>query len=113
MNLTTAIIVEQAITAGREDRWIHQSQNRRKVKQFKPFLEAIFEALDSSENGTLSRAEIKNGMTGIVEKVRDKKFGHGMPEEIKDIVVSDRFVGLFDVLDADDSGTISKEEPWV
>merc|ERR1740121_2402474 len=36
MNLTTAVIVEQAITAGRKDRWTHQSQNRLKVEQFTP-----------------------------------------------------------------------------
>merc|ERR1711920_1025739 len=65
---------------------------------------------DSTRNGKLSMDEIQNGMAGITKAVRDKKFGHGMPEEIKDIVVSDGFVGLFDILDVDGSGTIGLEE---
>jgi Ca2+-binding EF-hand superfamily protein len=110
MNLITAVILENAIAQGGEDREMHRNMLRRKIQLFKPIIESIFQKLDKDGDGKLKQSELQVGIENIIEDLRNKRFGHKIPHELKDVIVSDELADLFVFLDDDGSGTIDKHE---
>merc|ERR1712137_688409 len=93
MNLVTAVLVEAAISHTKRDR----EMEKQKVRKLRPEFEAMFRKLDPENRNALTREEMLN--TSIV-----------WPSAILKIIPRERLPELFDVLDIDDSGSVSMEE---
>lgn len=97
MNLVTAVIVEEAITASSKDAETKRAELKKKVKSLMPVVEELFDQLDSSKDGTLELAELNVDTMPI-------------PAALEDILDKDRLTDFFELLDDDGSGTVDKHE---
>jgi hypothetical protein len=115
MNLISAVIVDNAIAQGGQDRDMQRRSLRRKVHQMKPYLQRIFEEM--SKDGQVRRKDLARGMDSVIENLRGScVIGDGerqfedMPQELRDVVESEKLLDLFDYLDEDGSGAIDEDE---
>jgi hypothetical protein len=99
INLVTAVIVDNAIVQGAEDREVLHYATRRKLKKLIPTIRDTFQKMDHSKDGKLQLAEVK---LGIQEA--------DIPLELRDILEPERLTDFFEYLDADKSGEIDEEE---
>jgi hypothetical protein len=110
MNLVAAVIVENTINEGDQDREMHRRMLRRKVHDFKPYVQGIFNELDLNRSGQLHKNDLELGMERIVRAIRKNQFGFSMPREVQDVMESDQLVELFEFLDSDGTGTLDLDE---
>lgn len=103
MNLVTAIVVEDSITRASQDVEMQNARVKRKLKRYKPIIESVFEELDVSGDDCLQISEVIEGLKNM-HALRTK-----IPEDLK-CALSDKLVDLFEYIDIDGSGTLSKAE---
>lgn len=101
MNLVTAIIVENAMANGKEDMEERQAQLRKTVKRILPEIEQVFDTLsvDGSKALTLDGIEAAALQGEMV-----------LPDDIREFVEPGRLIDVFDFLDMDGSGDVTKTE---
>jgi voltage-gated sodium channel len=98
MNLVTAVIVDNAISQSREDLETQNAELRKRVRVLQPEIDALFDDLDQSKDGTLEIEELDLSMVRV-------------PDDLRSIIQDeDRLKDLFQYLDDDGSGTVDKRE---
>jgi len=98
MNLVMAKIVEGALDAAQHDREMERQQRKEKVKAIIPMLKRVFDRMDRDGSGNVDLHELE--ILGMLE----------VPEELEPLVMMDSMVELFEILDIDNSGTVSQDE---
>jgi voltage-gated sodium channel len=101
MNLVTAIIVENALSNGREEGEEKQRYLRKVVKRIIPEIEEVFNKLDSDGSQALTIEEIE--AAAFKGKLT-------LPNDIKEFVEPTKLLEMFEFLDNDQSGEITKDE---
>jgi len=97
MNLVTAVIVEGAIQAGKQD-----ADSLRRYRQYQfmkmlPDLRAKFREMDKDGNDLLTLEEVMNAPAAIKDDLSEYVDGDGLQE-------------LFEMIDIDESGAINSDE---
>jgi len=93
MNLVTANLVEAALKCSQRDR----EMELYRLRHLRPDVLKAFWLMDKNEDGFLTRQEIIHCHTAL-------------PAQILAIVPQESLFELFDILDEDDSGTVSEQE---
>ncbi|CAK0881530.1 unnamed protein product, partial [Prorocentrum cordatum] len=101
MNLVTAVIVDSALSLGREEADLKQAINRKVLQKNIPNLEAMFEIVDKDNNGTISFQEL-HGMHQEGKLI--------FPKDISSMIDPEHLVDMFEFVDKDKSGEIDKDE---
>jgi len=98
MNLVMAKIVEGALDAAHHDHEMERQQRKESIRAIVPVLKDIFARMDQDGSGHVELRELQVlGMTQV-------------PEELAPLVMMDSMVELFEILDIDNSGTVSQDE---
>uniref|UniRef100_A0A7S4RIE2 EF-hand domain-containing protein n=1 Tax=Alexandrium monilatum TaxID=311494 RepID=A0A7S4RIE2_9DINO len=98
MNLVMAKIVEGALDAAHHDHEMERQQRKESIRAIVPVLKDIFARMDQDGSGHVELRELQVlGMTQV-------------PEELAPLVMMDSMVELFEILDVDNSGTVSQDE---
>jgi hypothetical protein len=105
MNLVTAVIVDQAITHGNEDRELQMTMKRKRWMELEPQIRLVFQELDLLASGELSVKDVRDGLDGM-----GSAFKKRLPADLKGILDSEQLVELYDYLDSDGSGGIDEAE---
>jgi len=105
MNLVTAVIVDEAIAQGEEDREMHTTKLRKKIKENEAHIKAIFKDLDHDGDGQLALKELEHGLAQV-----DHRRLRDLPEDLQSILTSDQLIDLYEYLDADNSGEVDEQE---
>jgi len=101
MNLVTAIIVENALINGKEVAEEQQRHLRKVVRRIIPQIEKVFDKLDGDGNKVLTIEEIEAAAQA----------GHlTLPDDIKEFVQPERLLEMFEFLDQDQSGDVTRDE---
>jgi len=93
MNLVTAHLVEAAIANTMKDTEMEEEA----IRRLRPAINKAFELMDENNDKTLTRAEVATCTSML-------------PPVILKSVPDNRLLELFDILDLDDSGTVSQDE---
>merc|ERR1719296_686911 len=101
MNLVTAVLVEDAIARSSEDIKIKTKKTRRKLDQFVPQLEMVFDAVDHDSTGDISLQELAEFVP------RDDM---ELDNAVKEVMKPETLEECYECFDADNSGLVSKEE---
>jgi voltage-gated sodium channel len=101
MNLVTAIIVENALSKGREDEHDRASELRQTVKRIIPDIMAVFDKIDTDGSGSVTMAEVA-AVANSGELI--------LPSSIHKYVEPDRLLDLLTSFDMDGSGEIDRQE---
>jgi len=91
MNLVTAVLVEAAMTMGKEDADIERSLKRRMLEQVEPEIHLAFQKMDKDKSGSLDQMEVVAAAGNLPAVLQDKI----KPKEV---------LAFFDMLDIDGSG---------
>jgi Ca2+-binding EF-hand superfamily protein len=102
MNLVAATVIDDALQRSHRDREQETQAIRKKLKETLPWIYKIFEHLDKSGDGSIEVSEIYQGITTLSLD--------GLPESLVNLLVPEKMVNLFELLDTDESGLISREE---
>ncbi|CAK0822427.1 unnamed protein product [Prorocentrum cordatum] len=103
MTSVAAVIVDNAIARGGQDRDMRTHCLRKKLKALTPCINSVFSQLDLDGDGILQLSEV---MAGIE---RFEGFDT-LPEDLKKLLVSDNLADLYEFLDTDGSGKVDREE---
>eukprot|EP00931_Biecheleriopsis_adriatica_P048524 TRINITY_DN28032_c0_g1_i1.p2 TRINITY_DN28032_c0_g1~~TRINITY_DN28032_c0_g1_i1.p2 ORF type:complete len:561 (-),score=123.78 TRINITY_DN28032_c0_g1_i1:106-1788(-) len=98
MNLVTAVLVEGALANAAKDKEEEAKMLRAEMGHIVPKIMEIFGELDTDDSGLVTKAEIQ------------KLDIRSLPAAIVDKVAADNMYELFDVLDADGTGELTKDE---
>merc|ERR1712194_964698 len=101
MNLVTAIIVDSALTIGREEAEVKEAKCRKILQRNLQGLEDLFDTIDTDHSGAVSIAEIKKAQ----EDGRLK-----FPKDVRSMIDPQHLMDMFQFLDKDGSGEIDKDE---
>jgi len=101
MNLVTAMIVEDSIKRSHQDEDLVHRFRRRKFQRLKPIITAVYEEMDADHDGQLEISEILNSIGHIKTKV---------PHELQAVLSPERLADIFEYIDLDGSGELSREE---
>lgn len=103
MTSVTAVIVDNAIARGGQDRDMRMHSLRKKLKALSPCINSIFSQLDVNGDGIIQLSEVMAGMENV-------KGFDALPDDLQKILVSDNLVDLYEYLDADGSGRVDQTE---
>jgi len=100
-NLVTAVLVEDAIRGSQMDEKMEEEHQKRRFQALEPKFRQAFRLLDNEdEDGQVLKTEFMNfnfkGIDGL--------------EEVQEYLRPEKIAKLFDVLDDDDSGSITENE---
>jgi len=98
MNMVLANIVEQALHSAHSDKELESKVRRQQIKEMIPILEEIFNNLSRDSKSLLT-------LDQLMEIDMSK-----LPESVQEYFRSESVADLFDILDIDRSGEVSKEE---
>jgi|ERR1712194_704290 len=101
MNLVTAVIVDSALSLGREEADERISTNRKILARNIVNLSNMFDRIDKDGSGSVTLQEIQK-----MHKAGELTF----PQDITEMVDPDHLVGMFEFLDKDKSGEVDKDE---
>lgn len=101
MNLVTAVIVDSALSIGREEADLKQTINRKILQKNIPNLETLFELIDKDKNGTISFEEMQ-GMHESGQLI--------FPKDITSMIDPKHLVDMFEFVDTDKSGEVDRDE---
>jgi len=105
MNLVTAVIVDQAITQGNEDRELQLSMKRRRWMDLEPDIKDVFRELDVLQAGQFTVKYVRDGLDGM-----SAAFMKSLPADLNNILDSEQLVELYDYVDTDRSGGVDEVE---
>eukprot|EP00439_Symbiodinium_sp_Y106_P019933 s5044_g2.t1 len=106
MNLITAVLVEGALESARQDREEERKMENITTKKMLPEIVRIFDTLDADGNGELNIEE----MARFDRPGKGKGGGSGINRRILDRAGVDSMEELFQILDVDSSGRVSRME---
>ncbi|CAE7585170.1 Cacna1b [Symbiodinium microadriaticum] len=95
MNLVTAVLVEHGLEHAQEEAMELKAMKSKYAKESALQLGSLFQELDHDGNGQITRAELN-----LVP----------VPKELFDVLFVDDLSDVFDMLDVDSTGTLSKDE---
>lgn len=98
MNLTTAVIVEEALDSAHRDREAARMAIKKTIKSTAPLFRQLFNSLDKDKRGSITRQEITN------IRLED------MPEQVVEHISPESMEELAEILDADHSGYVTEDE---
>ncbi|CAE7843472.1 CACNA1H [Symbiodinium sp. KB8] len=98
MNLVTAVLVENSLTQAQQEADYESKAKSDEMKKAVLHLLDIFKKLDNDKDGGLSR----NELSALPEAL--------IPHDLLEALCVDNLVELFDLLDADQTGTIDRDE---
>lgn len=98
MNLTTAVIVEEALDSAHRDREANRMQIKKMIKSMAPLFKKTFLDMDKDKTGTITREEV------AAIRVED------LPEQVVEHISPESMEELAEILDADHSGTVTEDE---
>jgi voltage-gated sodium channel len=101
MNLVTGLIVDSAMSVGREEVEERLKINRKILQKNVPNLEAMFDEIDKDGSGSVKLQEIQ-AMYDAGELT--------FPKDVSAMTNPDHLVAMFEFLDEDKSGEVEKEE---
>jgi Ca2+-binding EF-hand superfamily protein len=99
-NLVTAVLVEDAINNAQMDTKMEEIERKRNFMKFEPKFRKVFQVLDQDKDGMVLMAEFLNYKFSDIDEL-DQLAQYLRPEVITE---------LYDVLDDDDSGSITEDE---
>jgi hypothetical protein len=100
MNLVTAAIVNTAISQSNDDAMERRRGMRKMVKRLIPDIAKLFDDLDADKSGFL-----------VAEELSDTFFDHvTIPKRLESILRHEKLSDLFEFLDMDGSGEVTREE---
>eukprot|EP00927_Polykrikos_kofoidii_P028523 TRINITY_DN24890_c0_g3_i1.p1 TRINITY_DN24890_c0_g3~~TRINITY_DN24890_c0_g3_i1.p1 ORF type:complete len:563 (+),score=78.00 TRINITY_DN24890_c0_g3_i1:46-1689(+) len=97
VNLITAFILDASIQRSHSDREMDLKALRRQIKKLRPEIRAAFMSLDLNKDGHISKTEV----IALTDS---------LPSVLTDHVKADSMLELFELVDDDDSGSISLRE---
>merc|ERR1719174_2260463 len=97
MNLVTAVIVEGSLEQAKQDREVAKAYKNHLIVKMMPRIEKMFEQLDADGSGDISLDEIEAAPPELAE-------------ELAKCFETDDMVELFEILDVNQSGTVSIHE---
>jgi len=100
MNLVTAMVVEDAISNARMDDEMEIHFRRSRAKELRPKIGAIFDSIDINSDDA---AELSEALRVIND-------GFHVPRELQGIITESRIVDLWDALDSNGDGRLSRQE---
>ncbi|CAK0813456.1 unnamed protein product [Prorocentrum cordatum] len=103
MTSVAAVIVDNAIARGGQDRDMRTHCLRKKLKALTPYINSIFSQLDLDGDGVLQLSEVMAGL----ERFEGLET---LPDDLQKLLVSDNLVDLYEFLDSDGSGMVDREE---
>lgn len=101
MNLVTAVIVDSALSLGREEADDRMQINRRILRRNIPHLEELFDNIDKDGSGSVTFQEVLD-----LHNEGQLVF----PDEISAMIDPNLLIEMFEFVDKDQSGEVDKEE---
>merc|ERR1712032_1423203 len=98
MNLVTAAIIEQAISAGKEDRDVIHHRIRTQADKFIPLLTDVFEQIDDSHGGKLTFRDLQHNIDMFSEMK--------LPSNLGRVLEPCTLKNVFELMDHDGDGTV-------
>eukprot|EP00927_Polykrikos_kofoidii_P028522 TRINITY_DN24890_c0_g2_i1.p1 TRINITY_DN24890_c0_g2~~TRINITY_DN24890_c0_g2_i1.p1 ORF type:complete len:585 (+),score=92.58 TRINITY_DN24890_c0_g2_i1:40-1755(+) len=97
VNLITAYILDASIQRSKSDNEMELKSIRRQIKKLKPAIREAFGSLDLNADGQISKAEVI-------------ALTNNLPRVLTENMKADSMLELFEMIDDDDSGSISHRE---
>eukprot|EP00931_Biecheleriopsis_adriatica_P019375 TRINITY_DN13216_c0_g1_i2.p1 TRINITY_DN13216_c0_g1~~TRINITY_DN13216_c0_g1_i2.p1 ORF type:complete len:569 (-),score=77.44 TRINITY_DN13216_c0_g1_i2:13-1674(-) len=98
MNAVTAVLVESAMQAGRNDRFLEHEREKEGLKQIVPQVMEAFQKMKTAHTGRIQLEDFKDLSMDV------------LPAELIDKMTIGNMAELFEMLDVDNSGELTQDE---